>query len=360
MRNHLYKMSFRTFVPAEFYHNTMQLLQLDYESSYTDQFNLLYVYVVGGDELTWTSENKLYDGERFIVKYENMVIQIQDYNIHENMLEFMERVKGMKDSKLWQEMRAYTAGSIKKFFIDSGSSWTGYTDEYAWGELLKEDPLRDMLVEIIARLIMYWSDVERVNSAIDAFNRKASEQMQQRIKNKMKEIEKLSALQSAQQKLRRARHKLILLVKSPELKFIDQFRKIAEGKEKVPQGIDMLVVKKTWDTRKMYYKSIFNGKDYAKQVAKLIILYNSTKVDGKKIKPPLASYEKLTNEDTWQGEIELGTKDQDNLEHFRLKHSKEKYEEIERAKREKSQREAELRDKKFQKMMDARMAASLK
>ena len=88
MRNHLYKMSFRTFVPAEFYHNTMQLLQLDYESSYTDQFNLLYVYVVGGDELTWTSENKLYDGERFIVKYENMVIQIQDYNIHENMLDF--------------------------------------------------------------------------------------------------------------------------------------------------------------------------------------------------------------------------------------------------------------------------------
>jgi len=99
---------------------------------------------------------------------------------------------------------------------------------------------------------------------------------------------------------------------------------------------------------------------YAKQVAKLIILYNSTKVDGKKIKPPLESYEKLKDEDTWQGEIEFGTKDQNNLEYFRRKYSKEKYEEIERVKREKSQREAELRDKKFQKMMETRRAASLK
>jgi hypothetical protein len=158
---------------------------------------------------------------------------------------------------------------------------------------------------------MYWSGIEDVKSTIDAFDKKASKQMKERIAEKKDEIEKFNINFNAKQKLRRARFKMSFVRKSPELKFIKQFRRIVEDKE-VLEGIDQKTAKEVWDDSRKYYKTIFDSNDYGKQVEKLIKMYNRKKIKGR-----LVLYEILKNDSTWKGEIRRSTEDADNLAYFR-------------------------------------------
>ena len=313
-------MSFHTFVPAEFHHGVRAM-------SYDDQLIYLYeivvapVYLRPGLGSHWTP---------FPVSISSAChLKIQTY---------IDEIKRMRAEHDEDSINEYTKETIKKFFEDRGSSWLGYgyTDEYAWGEILKKAENEDMIAEIIVRLNMYW-DVQYVKSTIDAFYNKASEQMKERIAEKKDEIEKFNIKFNinfnAKQILRRARLKMSSVRKSLELKFVLQFRRIATGEE-VPKGIDKEAVEKVWDLRK-YYKSIFDSNDYGKQVSQLIIMYNSTR---KKIKGRLVLYGILKDDSTWRGEIRLSTEDADNLAYFRRK-----VENMERKKVENMERNAEER-----------------
>lgn len=289
-------MSFHTFVPAEFHHELVDM-------SYDDQLMYLYEIVVAPVYLRPGLGSRDFK-DVFEVSISSVChIKIQTY------IDEIKRMRAEHDEE--DLINEYTKETIKKFFEYRGSSWLGYTDEYAWGEILKKAENEDMIVEIIARLKMYWSDVQYVQSAIDAFYNKASEKMKERIAKKEDEIKKFKINFNAKQKINRARFKMSFLRKSPELKFILQFRRIVEDKE-VLEGIDQETAKEVWDDSRKYYKTIFDSNDYGKQVEELIKMYNRKKIKGR-----LVLYEILKDDSTWKGEIRRSTEDADNLAYFR-------------------------------------------
>ena len=325
-------MSFRTFVPAEFHHGVRAM-------SYDDQLKYLYVIVVAPVCLKYQSQGYMANLQERVSR---SIGTTKDSIVRENLKGYINAIKRMRAAHDEDSTNAYATETIQKFFEDRGSSWSGYTDEYAWGEILKEaeneEFIQNMIAEIIVRLNMYWDDVQYVQSTIDAFYNKATKQMKERIAKKKDEIEKFNINFNAKQKIRRARFKMSFLTKSPELKFITQFRRIATGEE-VPKGIDKEAVEKVWYKRKNIYKSIFDGNNVDKQVEKLIIMYNSTR---KKIKGRLVLYGILKDDSTWKGEIRRSTEDADNLAYFRKMTENSEIERKRRVEQVKKQRARDL------------------
>jgi len=178
-------MSFRTFVPAEFFHGIWRM-------SYKDQLQMLYVYVVSGDELTWwvrKGDELIYQNNEELQKYEKFT----KWHGESTHLHFR-RIRPMMQECRWDEAHALTLQSIKNFFIEPENTLFGYgyTDESAWDELIKRKSTRNILVEVIARLTMDWSDVGHVKRTLTAFDQKAGEHtdygMKYLINEKMKKI----------------------------------------------------------------------------------------------------------------------------------------------------------------------------
>ena len=180
MRNDIYNMSFRTFVPAEFFHGIWSM-------SYKDQLQILYVYVVSGDEMTWwvqKGEELIYQNNKELQKYEKFT----NWAGEETTFFHFRTIREMMKKEMWVKAHDYTVMSIENFFMNERNTLFGYTDESAWDELIKRKSTRNILVEVIARLTMDWTDVKHVQRTLTAFDQKAGDWMKYLINEKMKKI----------------------------------------------------------------------------------------------------------------------------------------------------------------------------